>query len=145
MGAVITTPELADSFNNGMEFFSTFGGNPVACAAGLAVLDVLREENLQANAREVGRQLLEGLRRLMAKHTLVGDVRGVGLFLGIELVRDRKTLEPATAETAVRASLGTTAPHSGATSERNNPKAPAPINSAARLGRNITPAFAWMR
>ncbi len=100
LAAVIATEEIASSFNNGMEFFSTFGGNPVACAAGLAVLDVLRDENLQANAREVGGQLLERLRRLMAKHTLVGDVRGAGLFLGIELVRDRKTLEPATAETA---------------------------------------------
>ena len=99
LAAVITTEEIASSFNNGMEFFSTFGGNPVACAAGLAVLDVLRDENLQANAREVGGQLLEGLRRLMAKHTLIGDVRGAGLFLGIELVRDRKTLEPATTET----------------------------------------------
>ena len=100
LAAVIATPEIASSFNNGMEFFSTFGGNPVACAAGLAVLDVLRDENLQANARDVGGQLLEGLQGLMAKHTLVGDVRGAGLFLGIELVRDRATREPATTETA---------------------------------------------
>lgn len=100
LAAVIATEEIAASFNNGMEFFSTFGGNPVACAAGLAVLDALRDENLEANAREVGGHLFEGLRRLMAKHTLVGDVRGAGLFLGVELVRDRITLEPATAETA---------------------------------------------
>lgn len=100
LAAVITSEEIAASFNNGMEFFSTFGGNPVACAAGLAVLDVLRDEDLQANAREVGRHLLEGLRGLMTKHALIGDVRGAGLFLGIELVRDRSTQEPATDETA---------------------------------------------
>jgi 4-aminobutyrate aminotransferase-like enzyme/Ser/Thr protein kinase RdoA (MazF antagonist) len=100
LAAVIANEEIAASFNNGMEFFATFGGNPVACAAGLAVLDVLRDEQLQSNARGVGAQLFEGLRRLMEKHTLVGDVRGSGLFLGVELVRDRKTLEPATAETS---------------------------------------------
>jgi 4-aminobutyrate aminotransferase-like enzyme/Ser/Thr protein kinase RdoA (MazF antagonist) len=96
LAAVITTPEIAASFDNGMEFFSTFGGNPVACAAGLAVLDVLEEERLQENALTVGEYLLNGLRRL--RHELIGDVRGLGLFLGIELVRDRVTLEPASSE-----------------------------------------------
>jgi 4-aminobutyrate aminotransferase-like enzyme/Ser/Thr protein kinase RdoA (MazF antagonist) len=96
LAAVITTAEIAASFDNGMEFFSTFGGNPVACAAGLAVLDVLEEEHLQENARVVGDYLLTGLRAL--EHELIGDVRGSGLFLGIELVRDRATLEPATTE-----------------------------------------------
>ncbi|MGH9843338.1 MAG: aminotransferase class III-fold pyridoxal phosphate-dependent enzyme [Blastocatellia bacterium] len=98
LAAVVTTPEIAASFDNGMEFFSTFGGNPVACAAGLAVLDVMEEEGLQANALGVGNHLLAGLRELMSRHSLIGDVRGSGLFLGIELVRDRQTLEPADEE-----------------------------------------------
>jgi 4-aminobutyrate aminotransferase-like enzyme/Ser/Thr protein kinase RdoA (MazF antagonist) len=95
LAAVVTTPEIAASFDNGMEFFSTFGGNPVACAAGLAVLDVMRDERLQENAARVGGRLLQGLRELAARHSVVGDVRGSGLFLGVELVRDRATLEPA--------------------------------------------------
>ena len=96
LAAVITTPEIAASFNNGMEFFSTFGGNPVACAAGLAVLDVLRDENLQHNALEVGTRWLAQLRELQNTHALIGDVRGSGLFLGIDLVNDRSTRAPAT-------------------------------------------------
>ncbi len=98
MGAVITTRAIADAFDNGMEFFSTFGGNPVSCAAGLAMLDVLEQEHLQANALTVGSFLLEGLTALMKHHPILGDVRGVGLFLGIELVKDRETLEPAADE-----------------------------------------------
>ncbi len=95
LGAVVTTPEIARSFDNGMEFFSTFGGNPVSCAAGLAVLDVLEDERLPQQARRVGRHLLHGLWRLQERHEVVGDVRGMGLFLGVELVRDRETREPA--------------------------------------------------
>lgn len=95
LAAVITTPSIAASFDNGMEFFSTFGGNPVSCAAGLAVLDVIEEEGLQAHALRVGERLLAGLRPLVDRHPLVGDVRGSGLFLGVELVGDRSTLEPA--------------------------------------------------
>jgi 4-aminobutyrate aminotransferase-like enzyme len=98
LGAVVTTPEIAASFRNGMEYFNTFGGNPVSCAAGLAVLDVIREEGLQQNALEVGEYLKQGLRELQTRHSLIGDVRGQGLFLGIELVRDRETLEPADTE-----------------------------------------------
>ena len=95
LGVVVTTPEVAASFDNGMEFFSTFGGNPVACAAGLAVLDVLRDEGLQARALRVGNHLLDRLTGLMTRHPVLGDVRGSGLFLGVELVRDRATREPA--------------------------------------------------
>jgi 4-aminobutyrate aminotransferase-like enzyme len=100
LGAVITTPEIAASFANGMEYFNTFGGNPVSCATGLAVLNVIREEELQQNALEVGEYLKRGLRALQDQHSLIGDVRGQGLFLGIELVRDRETLEPADTEAA---------------------------------------------
>jgi 4-aminobutyrate aminotransferase-like enzyme/Ser/Thr protein kinase RdoA (MazF antagonist) len=100
LAAVVTTMAVARSFDNGMEFFSTFGGNPVACAAGHAVLDALEEEHLPENARRVGDHLLRGLRGLMDRHVLVGDVRGAGLFLGVELVRDRETLEPAPEEAA---------------------------------------------
>jgi 4-aminobutyrate aminotransferase-like enzyme len=78
-----------------MEYFNTFGGNPVSCATGLAVLDVIRDEELQQNALEVGAYLKHELNLLRARHRLIGDVRGLGLFLGIELVRDRNTLEPA--------------------------------------------------
>jgi 4-aminobutyrate aminotransferase-like enzyme len=96
LAAVVTTREIAASFANGMEFFSTFGGNPVACAAGLAVLDVLRDENLQQNALVVGTQWIQDLRELQGKHPLIGDVRGLGLFLGIDLVTNRETRAPAT-------------------------------------------------
>lgn len=98
LGAVVARREIAESFDNGMEYFSTFGGNQVSCAIGLAVLDVLRDEGLQARARRVGEYLLTGLRPLVDRYDLVGDVRGSGLFLGVELVRDRATLEPAARE-----------------------------------------------
>jgi len=95
LAAVVTTPEIAASFANGMEFFSTFGGNPVACAAGLAVLDVLRDERLQQNVLEVGTYWMARLRELRDKHPLIGDVRGSGLFLGVDLVIDTATRAPA--------------------------------------------------
>ncbi len=98
MAAVVTTRQIADSFANGMEFFSTFGGNPVSCAIGMAVLDVIEQENLQQHALELGNYFLEGFRRLMGQHKLIGDVRGAGLFLGVELVQDRNKLTPATDE-----------------------------------------------
>lgn len=98
LGAVVTTREIARSFDNGMEFFSTFGGSTVSCAAGLATLETTLDEDLQGHARRVGTRLLAGLRGLGARHPIVGDVRGRGLFLGVELVRDRETLEPAARE-----------------------------------------------
>jgi 4-aminobutyrate aminotransferase-like enzyme/Ser/Thr protein kinase RdoA (MazF antagonist) len=101
LAAVVTTPEIATSFDTGMEYFNTFGGNPVSCAIGLAVLDVLEEEELQKNALMVGELLMAGLRQLQEKYQLIGDVRGLGLFIGVELVKDRVTLEPAGREAAV--------------------------------------------
>lgn len=98
IAAVITTADIADAFDNGMEFFSTFGGNTVSCQVGMAVLDVVHEENLQSHALTVGDRLLEHFNRLKSQHELIGDVRGSGLFLGIELVKDQETLEPAAAE-----------------------------------------------
>ncbi len=98
LAVVVTTREIADAFANGMEYFNTFGGNPVACAVGLAVLDVIEQEGLQENARLVGERLLAGLRQLESEHTIVGNTRGLGLYLGAELVRNPETLEPATEE-----------------------------------------------
>lgn len=95
IGAVITTPAIAESFDNGMEFFSTFGGNNVSCAIGLAVLEVVQEEKLQSHAFEVGERLLKGLRDLQQRHEIIRDVRGSGLFLGVELMKDGN---PATLE-----------------------------------------------
>ena len=88
IGAVITTPTIAESFDNGMEFFSTFGGNNVSCAIGLSVLEVVQEEKLQSHALEVGERLLKGLRDLQQRHEIIRDVRGSGLFLGVELMKD---------------------------------------------------------
>ena len=96
LAAVITTPEIAAAFANGMEFFSTFGGNPVSCAAGLAVLDVLRDERLQENALRIGSAWLAELARLQMRFPLIGDVRGSGLFLGLDLVANPETRVPAT-------------------------------------------------
>jgi len=96
LGAVVTTPEIAASFDNGMEYFSTFGGSTVSCAVGLAVLESVVSEGLQSHADKVGRELLARLLPLRDRHALVGDVRGSGLFLGVELVKDRSSQEPAT-------------------------------------------------
>ncbi|MFK7800181.1 MAG: aminotransferase class III-fold pyridoxal phosphate-dependent enzyme, partial [Anaerolineae bacterium] len=119
IGALVTTPEIADAFNNGMEFFSTFGGNTVSCATGIAVLDVVEREGLMAHAHHVGQHLLEGLKEFVGKYDIVGDARGAGLFLGLELVRDHETLEPAAAEASFVSNmmrehgilLGTDGPH----------------------------------
>ena len=99
IGAVVTTPEIAETFDNGMEFFSSFGGNPVSAVIALAVLDILEDEKLQANAATVGTALKTGLNTLMRSHSCIGDVRGRGLFLGVEVVESGATLEPAPAIT----------------------------------------------
>ncbi|MEM8608039.1 MAG: aminotransferase class III-fold pyridoxal phosphate-dependent enzyme [Myxococcota bacterium] len=92
MGAVVTTTAIADAFANGMEFFSSFGGNPVSCAIGLAVLDVLENEHLQTHALDVGTRLKADLHALASHHERLADVRGSGFFLGIECVTDRHTM-----------------------------------------------------
>jgi 4-aminobutyrate aminotransferase-like enzyme/Ser/Thr protein kinase RdoA (MazF antagonist) len=97
MAALVTTREVAASFDNGMEYFNTFGGNPVSCAAGLAVLDVIERDGLRRNAAEIGAYLLARFRAMQARYDVIGDIRGMGLFLGIELVTDRATKQPATA------------------------------------------------
>jgi 4-aminobutyrate aminotransferase-like enzyme/Ser/Thr protein kinase RdoA (MazF antagonist) len=99
IGAVVTTSEIAESFNTGMEFFSTTGGNTVSCAVGMAVLDVIENSKLQENALDVGNYLLKKLNVLKENHPIIGDVRGIGLFIGVELVRDSMILEPAAEET----------------------------------------------
>ncbi|XP_012510537.1 PREDICTED: ethanolamine-phosphate phospho-lyase [Propithecus coquereli] len=99
MACVVTTKEIAEAFSSsGMEYFNTFGGNPVSCAVGLAVLDVIEHEDLQGNAVKVGNYLTELLNKQKAKHPLIGDIRGVGLFIGIDLVKDPQRRTPATAE-----------------------------------------------
>ena len=98
LAAVTTRREVAEVLSQRLHF-NTFGGNPVSMAAGLAVMDVIEEEGLQENARVVGARLLDGLRRLQRRHPLVGDVRGLGLMLGVELVSDPAARTPATAET----------------------------------------------
>lgn len=98
LAAVVVTEEIANAFNNGMEYFNTFGGNPVSMVTGNAVLQVIQEEEMQRHARETGDYLLQLLKDLMPKHAIIGDVRGHGLFLGAELVRDRETKEPAVPE-----------------------------------------------
>ncbi len=96
LAAVVTTPEIADSFLNGMEYFNTFGGNPVSAAIGQAVLDVVQDQDLQANAQRMGTYLMDSVRELGKTFETIGDVRGSGLFIGVEFVKDRKSQEPAT-------------------------------------------------
>jgi 4-aminobutyrate aminotransferase-like enzyme len=94
VAAVVSTPEIAAAFGEQIDYFNTFGGNPVAAAAALAVLDVIDEEGLLKNAHEVGRHLERGLAELANEHPIIGDVRGSGLFWGIDLVSDRESRQP---------------------------------------------------
>jgi len=101
LAAVATTRCVAKAYEAiGPEYFNTFGGNPVCAAAGLAVLDVIESDNLQAKAAEIGEYLKAGFNNLKRKLKIIGDVRGSGLFIGIELIRDKKLLTPATEETS---------------------------------------------
>lgn len=91
MAALVTTPEIAASFDSGMEYFNTFGGNTVSCAVGLAVLETLEAEGLLANARIIGDYLLAGFEELQERYDVIGDVRGEGLFFGLDIVSDRRS------------------------------------------------------
>jgi alanine-glyoxylate transaminase/(R)-3-amino-2-methylpropionate-pyruvate transaminase len=99
LGAVVTTPKIAATLTQRIHF-NTFGGNPVACAQGMAVLEVIEREKLQENSQTIGNRLLAGLNQLKEKYKLIGDVRGKGLLLGIELVKDQQSKEPAKEECA---------------------------------------------
>ena len=94
LSVVVTSDSIAEKFHNGMEYFNSFGGNPVSCAVGQAVLEIIEEEELQKNALEVGQALLKMLNDLKMNHDLIGDVRGQGLFIGIELIKDMESLIP---------------------------------------------------
>ncbi|MEJ6490140.1 aminotransferase [Leucobacter sp. USCH14] len=100
IGGVITSKRIADALATQGQFFSSAGGNPLSCRVGIAVLDAMEQEGLQQNALEVGSRLAEGFRALAERHEIVGPIHGEGLYLGVELVRDRQSLEPATAEAA---------------------------------------------
>ena len=100
LAATVTRPDLIEDFADKTRYFNTFGGNPVSAAAGLAVLDVIDDECLQQNALEVGAYLIDGIRGLSERHELIGDVRGSGLFIGVDLVSDPETRAPATAKAA---------------------------------------------
>ncbi|MBB4862771.1 4-aminobutyrate aminotransferase-like enzyme [Pseudomonas nitritireducens] len=99
IAGVVVRSEILESFGREVRYFNTFGGNPVSCAAGQAVLDVIREERLQERSQRIGGFLAEGIRQLAARHELIGDVRGAGLFLGVELVSDRAAKTPAASQT----------------------------------------------
>ena len=94
ISALITTRDIANTFNNGMEYFNSFGGNPVSCAIGHAVLKIIDEEELQKNALYIGKILMNLLNQLKNRHPIIGDVRGQGFFLLIELVDNQKELKP---------------------------------------------------
>ena len=98
MGLVVTRKEIAEKFERHSEFFSTTGGNPVACAAANMVLQVIKDEELMRNADSIGKLLVDGIRELADRYPIIGDVRGSGLFIGVELVKDVETLEPAALE-----------------------------------------------
>ncbi len=100
LAAVVTTRAIAGAFANGMEYFNTFGGNPVSCAVGNAVLDVIEVEGIRRRAGEMGERLGRVLRALGDRHPIIGDVRGAGMFLGVDLVADRVAKTPATAQAA---------------------------------------------
>jgi 4-aminobutyrate aminotransferase-like enzyme len=98
IGAVVTTNAIAEAFENGMEFFSSFGGNPVSCKIGETMLEVIESEFLQDNALHAGNHIMEGLKEIQKDHRMIRDVRGAGLFIGIELIKEGQSDSPATEE-----------------------------------------------
>jgi 4-aminobutyrate aminotransferase-like enzyme len=94
IAGIVSRPQVLAEFATRARYFNTFGGNPVSCAAALAVLDVIADEHLMANAREVGEYLQAGLRRLAQHDERIGEVRAAGLFIGVDFVKDRTTREP---------------------------------------------------
>lgn len=98
IAALVTTREIADAFDDGVKYFNTFAGNPVSCAIGTAVLDIVQGEELQQRAHEVGAYLTAKLKALQVRHPMIGDVRGHGLYMGVELIIDPVTRQPASVE-----------------------------------------------
>ena len=98
IAALVTTREIADAFDDGVKYFNTFAGNPVSCAIGTSVLDIVQGEELQQRAHEVGAYLTAKLKALQVRHPMIGDVRGHGLYIGVELIIDPVTRQPATVE-----------------------------------------------
>jgi len=105
VSAVVTSDGVIEAFQQDSHYFNTFAGTPVACAAALAVLDVIEREGLQDNALETGNYLIDGLQEIATRTRIIGDIRGSGLFLGIDLVRERNSREPATDETRLAVNL----------------------------------------
>jgi 4-aminobutyrate aminotransferase-like enzyme len=93
VSAVVTTQEIAESFSNGMDYFNTFGGNPVSCAIAYETIQILKEEGMREHSYEMGEYFMNRIRA--EDHPMIGDIRGRGLFLGVEIVKDKKTKEPA--------------------------------------------------
>lgn len=96
VAGLVTSPEILATFRNSFRYFNTFGGNPVSCAAAMATLKVVQEEQLMENARDVGEYARQGLSQLAQKYDCIGDVRGSGLFFGAEMVLDKASKAPAT-------------------------------------------------
>jgi 4-aminobutyrate aminotransferase-like enzyme len=95
LAAVVTSREIADAFNNGMEYFNTFASNPVSCAIGISVLEVIEEEALQTNAQAIGNYLMQELKKIQPHCAFIGDVRGTGFYIGVEFVQDLQSKKPA--------------------------------------------------
>ena len=133
LAAVVTTPEVAQSLV-GKVHFNTFGGNPVVSAMGKAVLEVIEKDNLQANSLKIGNRILEGLNKLKDKHNIIGEVRGKGLMLGVEMVKDRKTKEPAKEECAAvpRPPASSTPARQGRPLRTDDPLRPAHVHQRSR-------------
>jgi 4-aminobutyrate aminotransferase-like enzyme len=94
MAAVVTTAEIAAAFDGGVAYFNTFGGNPVSCATGMAVLDILETENIQANVIDMAGRIVSGLKKLQSRFDCIADIRGLGLYIGVEIVKKGDPQDP---------------------------------------------------